>query len=94
MLDFFADWCTYCVKYERYVFPKAKVRKHLDKMVLLQADVTAMDKTDTELMKALGISLPPAILFFGKDGKEIPASRIVGDMNADEFSAHLKNNLR
>jgi len=94
MLDFYADWCGYCIKYERYIFPATKVKMQMDKMVLLQADVTTMDKTDTELMTALGVSLPPAILFFGKDGKEIPSSRVVGEMNVDEFSAHLTKTLK
>jgi thiol:disulfide interchange protein DsbD len=94
MLDFYADWCGYCIQYERYVFPSAKVKSKLEKIVLLQADVTAMDETDTELMKTLGVSLPPAILFFGVDGKEIPSSRIVGEMNEHEFSAHLEKILK
>ena len=94
MLDFYADWCSYCIKYERYIFPAPKVKTQMEEMVLLQADVTKMDKTDTELMTALGVSLPPAILFFGKDGKEIPSSRVVGEMNVDEFSAHLTKTLK
>ncbi len=89
MLDFYADWCLYCKGYERYVFPDPSVRKYLDNMVLLQADVTAMDKTDEELMKVLGVSLPPAILFFDKNGKEIPSSRVLGDMKIKEFADHL-----
>lgn len=89
MLDFYADWCLYCKSYERYVFPDPSVRKYLDKMVLLQADVTEMDKTDESLMKVLGVSLPPAILFFDRNGKEISSSRILGDMKAKAFSDHL-----
>lgn len=94
MLDFYADWCAYCIKYERYVFPDPSVRKHLDKVVLLQADVTAMDKTDEELMKVLGVSLPPAILFFDTAGKEIPSSRILGDMSIKDFSDHLASTYK
>ena len=90
MLDFYADWCLYCKGYERYVFPDPSVRKYLDNMVLLQSDVTAMDKIDESLMKVLGISLPPAILFFDKNGKEIPSSRILGDMKTKEFADHLE----
>ena len=89
MLDFYADWCLYCKGYERYVFPDPSVRKYLDKMVLLQADVTAMDKTDESLMKVLGVSLPPAILFFDRNGKEISSSRILGDMKVKAFADHL-----
>ena len=89
MLDFYADWCLYCKGYERYVFPDPAVKTYLDNMVLLQADVTAMDKTDEALMKLLGVSLPPAILFFDTNGKEISGSRILGEMKAPEFAAHL-----
>jgi len=94
MLDFYADWCLYCKGYERYVFPDPSVRKYLDNMVLLQADVTAMDKTDEALMKILGVSLPPAILFFDANGKEIPSSRILGDMKVKEFADHLASTLK
>lgn len=89
MLDFYADWCLYCKTYERYVFPDPAVRKYLDNMVLLQSDVTAMDKVDESLMKVLGVSLPPAIIFFDEKGKEIPLSRILGDMKPKEFADHL-----
>jgi len=94
MLDFYADWCLYCKKYDRYVFPDPSVRKYLDNMVLLQADVTDMDKTDEALMKVLGVSLPPAILFFDTGGKEIPSSRVLGDMTVKEFSDHLSTTLK
>jgi len=94
MLDFYADWCLYCKGYERYVFPDPSVRKYLDNMVLLQADVTAMDKTDEALMKILGVSLPPAMLFFDANGKEIPSSRVLGDMKVKEFSDHLATTLK
>lgn len=94
MLDFYADWCLYCKGYDRYVFPDPSVRKYLDNMVLLQADVTDMDKTDEELMKVLGVSLPPAILFFDVNGKEIPSSRVLGDMKVKEFADHLANTLK
>jgi len=94
MLDFYADWCLYCKGYERYVFPDPSVRKYLDNMVLLQADVTAMDKTDEALMKVLGVSLPPAILFFDSNGKEIPSSRVLGEMKVKEFADHLEKTLK
>ena len=94
MLDIYADWCLYCKGYDRYIFPDPSVRKYLDNMVLLQADVTAMDKTDEALMKVLGVSLPPAILFFDTKGKEIPSSRVLGDMKVKEFADHLANTLK
>ncbi|MEJ2142939.1 MAG: thioredoxin family protein [Gammaproteobacteria bacterium] len=89
MLDFYADWCTYCKQFEDYVFSNKDVQKKLKDFVLLQADVTANDEQDRELNKFTGVQAPPAILFFDKDGKEIKKYRIVGNMDAETFLAHV-----
>ena len=90
MLDFYADWCTYCIQYEQYVFPTPPVQAALADYVLLKADVTATDAEDKALMQSVGVVLPPAILFFGLDGKEQRAFRVVGNMKADAFADHVK----
>lgn len=90
MLDFYADWCTYCKQFEDYVFTNKEVHALLKDFVLLQADVTANDAGDQALNKFTQVQAPPAILFFGKDGKEIRNYRIVGNMNAETFIKHVK----
>jgi len=89
MLDFYADWCTYCIQYEEYVFPTPPVKAALADYVLLQADVTATDAEDKALMQSVGVVLPPAILFFGRDGKEQRNFRVVGNMKAAAFADHV-----
>ncbi len=91
MLDFYADWCTYCKEYEEYIFPDPAVQAALKDFVLLQADVTDMDEEDKALMKRSRVILPPAILFFGADSEEQRSQRIVGSMDAAGFLAHIKN---
>ena len=93
MLDFYADWCTYCKKFEDYVFTNTEVQALLKDFVLLQADVTANDDADQALNKYTSVQAPPAILFFNKNGVEIRNYRIVGDMNADNFIQHVKQLL-
>jgi len=90
MLDFYADWCTYCIKFEKYVFPEPQVKAALGTTVLLQADVTANDKADKALLARFGVSAPPAILFFGPDGEERRNFRIVGYMDADGLARHVR----
>jgi thiol:disulfide interchange protein DsbD len=90
MLDFYADWCTYCKQFEDYVFTNKDVQALLKDFVLLQADVTANDEQDQALNKFTAVQAPPAILFFGKDGKEIRNYRIVGNMDAETFIKHVK----
>lgn len=94
MLDFYADWCTYCKQFEDYVFTNKSVQTLLKDFVLLQADVTANDEQDQGLNKFTSVQAPPAILFFGKDGVEIHNYRIVGNMNAETFIQHVKQIIK
>ena len=88
MLDFYADWCVSCKELERYTFSDPGVQAALANVVILQTDVTANDAEDQALLRAFGLFGPPAILFFGEDGKERPRFRIVGFVNAQDFRAH------
>ena len=90
MFDFYADWCVSCKEMEKYTFPESAVRAALSSAVLLQADVTANDAQDRELLKRFDILGPPSIIFFGSDGHERAGSRIVGYMKAAQFESHVQ----
>ncbi len=85
MLDYYADWCVSCKEMERYTFSDAGVQAALGNTLLLQTDVTANDAEDQELLKRFNLFGPPAILFFGPDGRERPNYRVVGYMKAGPF---------
>ena len=89
MLDFYADWCTYCKEFEDYVFTDPNVQSLLADFVLIQADVTANDKQDQSLLNKTGVIAPPAILFWDKDGNEKSKYRIIGAMDAKQFIDHV-----
>ncbi len=44
-------------------------------------------------MKKYDIIGPPAILFFDRQGKEMPGYRLVGYFEPDEFAEHLQSVL-
>ena len=90
MLDFYADWCVECIRMEKNTFNDTGVQVLLNRLQLLQADVTANDDTDQELMKKFGIIGPPAILFFNRQGEEMRAYRLVGYFTPEEFVSHLQ----
>lgn len=98
LLDFYADWCVSCHEMERYTFTDARVQAALSQMITLRADVTANDLADQDLMKRFSIVGPPALVFFGPDGRERREYRLVGFVEADSFIKYLKifkhNNLR
>jgi thioredoxin:protein disulfide reductase len=87
MLDFYADWCVSCKEMEKYTFREKDVRAALANTVWLQADVTANDDIDQQLLKHFGIFGPPTIAFYGANGQEQKSYRVVGFMRAEEFGA-------
>jgi thiol:disulfide interchange protein DsbD len=94
MLDFYADWCTYCKSMENTTFKSAKVLSSLENFIVLQADVTDMDEKDKELLKSFQIPAPPAILFFRPESGASHAAekrnfRVVGYKNGDDFAQHV-----
>jgi thiol:disulfide interchange protein DsbD len=94
MLDFYADWCVSCKEMEAFTFSDPAVQQALAGTVLLQANVTPNDAQDTELYKHFGIIGPPSIMFFNKDGVELRNMRVVGEMSAREFKAHIERALK
>ena len=91
LLDFYADWCVSCKEMERYTFSDPEVQAVLARMIPLQADVTANDTADRDLLKHFGIVGPPAIVFFGSDGRERREYRVVGFVEAKQFGEHLRS---
>lgn len=89
MLDFYADWCTECIRMEKNVFSRPEIIQALDGVMLLQADVTANDEIDTALQKHFGIIGPPTIIFIGKNSKEIKDLRLIGYENSQAFGQRI-----
>ena len=85
MLDFYADWCVSCKEMESFTFSEPKVRAELDRMLLLQVDVTANNEHDKALLKRFSLFGPPGIIFFDADGREIKGLRVIGYQNAERF---------
>jgi len=93
MLDFYADWCISCQEMERYTFSDDRVKTRFRDMVLLQADVTANNAEHAALLKRFRLFGPPGIVFFDREGREIPGLRVIGFQSADRFVAVLDQAL-
>jgi thiol:disulfide interchange protein DsbD len=89
LLDFYADWCVSCKEMEAFTFTDDRVRAALSPFVLLRADVTANDDVDQALLKHFGLFGPPAIIFYGTDGEERRAARLIGFEKAEPFAARV-----
>lgn len=93
ILDYFATWCTDCVRMEKTTFEDPKVRSVLNKkFVMLQADVTDPNRAETKaLKKRYGIFGPPAMLFFDASGALRKDLSSYGYKSSDEFLAHISD---
>jgi thioredoxin:protein disulfide reductase len=85
MLDFYADWCVSCKEMEALTFSDARVKPKLDRMLLLQVDVTANTAEHKALLKRFHLFGPPGIIFFDAQGREIKGLRVIGYQNAERF---------
>ncbi len=84
MLDFYADWCISCKEMEAYTFTDPRVLKKLEKVILLQADVTANNEADKALLKRFNLIGPPGIIFFDPNNED-NEMQIIGYQDADKF---------
>ena len=85
MLDFYADWCVSCKEMEAFTFSDARVKPRLERMLLLQADVTANTPEHKALLKRYHLFGPPGIIFFDAQGRELEGLRVIGYQNAERF---------
>jgi thiol:disulfide interchange protein DsbD len=90
MLDFYADWCVSCKEMERFTFVEPAVQKRMSGARLLQADVTANNAQDRELLKRFQLFGPPGTIFFDPHGNEVAAARIAGFQDGERFLQTLK----
>lgn len=89
LLDLYADWCVACKEFEHKTFSDPAVRERFGQMVLLQADVTANDDADVELLNGLNVLGLPTLIFFDRAGSEVSGQRVTGFMGPAEFLGQL-----
>lgn len=94
MLDFYADWCVSCKEMEAFTFPDPNVAAQMAQMRVVQADVTANDAQDRELLKRFRLFGPPGIIFFDATGRELHDSRVIGFQSARRFGDVLAGVLK
>lgn len=90
LLYFTADWCTTCDVIEREVFADPTVRARLTGYRLLKADLTKDEAGGRALMKELDVVGPPTMVFVDHEAREVPGSRLVGDVSAQAFLDTLR----
>lgn len=87
LLDYYATWCTDCVRMERSTFLDPQVREAIaTRFVALQVDVTSPDDPATNALKTrFDVYGPPALLFFDASGQEQRSLRTYGYLSATDL---------
>jgi thioredoxin-related protein len=98
-IDMFADWCGWCHRMEKEVFPAEAFQKASEDMVLLRLN-TEDNGEGTQLSQALGVRQLPTFVIVTKDltiagviTGYAPADRFAAEMNKQRFNykEFLKN---
>jgi len=95
LVDFYADWCTDCLRMERGTFSNPQVQQFMQQnFVALQVDVTDNNDVDRAVKKHLGVFGPPALLFYSASGDAMEDLHFYGYKPADEFLTVLQQAVR
>ena len=89
LVDFYADWCVACKVLEEETLTHPQVLAAMADFVLLRTDITEVNRANQAIMEQYNILGLPALVFFGRDGREVPDTRILGEMGHERFLEHL-----
>ncbi len=89
LLDWYADWCISCKVIEREVLTDPNVMTRLNDYALVRFDITDSTPAQRSVLDRYSLFAPPAILFFDKNSDEWHDLRVVGEVDAETFSARL-----
>jgi thiol:disulfide interchange protein DsbD len=85
VLDFTADWCTYCRELDGRTFSDPRVRKELDRFVRIRVDLSKVSPAERTLTERYAVYGLPAVLFLEPNGTPIPGRRINEFVTPEEF---------
>ncbi len=88
LVDFTADWCTVCKSNAR-VMAAPELGSRLAALGRVTADITKYDDATRDLLQRFQLVGPPALLLLDADGREIPGSRLIGPVTAEEINRRL-----
>ena len=84
MLDFYADWCISCKELDSFVFTDQRVQFALADFKVVKVDVTVNSAAARQLMQALSLVGPPALVFYNPEGLR-HAETVVGVPAIDDL---------
>lgn len=94
LVDFFAQWCVACKELDKNTLSKARVLSAMRGFDLYRIDLTDVTPADRKLMSEYQVLGLPCLIFFDRNGKEIPHARVLGEMGPARFIHHLDDRVK
>ena len=82
---FTAEWCPICKSIDSRVFSNPVIKRRLERIALVRADVTAVDAGNGRSWNTFGCRPPTMFVIDPKDGREMPRTRLTGAVDANLF---------
>ena len=89
IVEFAADWCLPCIEMKGSTFADADVLRESERFSWLQADVTASNSENDQLLKEFAVLGVPTIIFYDAKGREV--ERAVGFVDAERFRELMRS---
>ncbi len=87
---FTADWCIPCLELDRRTFTDESVIRELQRLATFKADLTRYDSPKSrDIREQYAIRGVPTMVFLDATGNELPNTRRVGFINAEDMLQHL-----
>lgn len=87
LIDFWAEWCTYCHQMDREVFSKGSVIAESRRFVMIKRDVTIRNARVDALYRRYRVQVPPAFVFVQPGGRHETVNR---KLDLDAFLALMR----
>ncbi|MGE4371867.1 MAG: protein-disulfide reductase DsbD [Xanthobacter sp.] len=88
LVAFTADWCTVCKSNEK-VLNGPDLAPALARTAFIAADVTDYGTDSRALMERFGIIGPPTMFMVDATGREVPGTRMIGAISAQDVSRNI-----
>lgn len=89
-IDFYADWCVVCQRFERDVLSRSDIQSLLADFILVKPDITPNTQEQQALMRHLRVMGPPTLLFINPKGQEVREMRMAGAPSYQDLRSRLE----